>query len=145
MEDYMRGNFMQNNDDRIIELKKLIEKKEKEIVPSTTAVKTTLILNFAGEEYNLNVIGLSNLQFLWCELESLRAANEKLNGFYPYPLIISGYPVDDWLDDIVVKMKQLMIKRKKIELNDYKKQLDKLLSEGKKTELLLDEIMEKLK
>lgn len=136
---------MPNNDDRIIELKKLIEEKEKEIVPASLASKTTLILDFNGQKYNLNVMTLSELQILFCQLQALQTANEKLSGFYTEPLSISGFCVVDWLDDIISKMNYLMTKNKKKELEAMKKQLDKLLSDGKRTELLLDEIMEKLK
>lgn len=136
---------MQNNDDRIIELKKLIEEKEKEIVPASLASKTTLILDFNGQKYNLNVMTLSELQILFCQLQALQTANEKLSNFYTEPLSIGGFFVVDWLDDIISKMNYLMTKNKKRELEAMKKQLDKLLSDGKKTELLLDEIMEKLK
>lgn len=136
---------MQNNDDRIIELKKLIEEKEKEIVPASLASKTTLILDFNGQKYNLNVMTLSELQILFCQLQALQTANEKLSNFYTEPLSIGGFFVVDWLDDIISKMNYLMTKNKKKELEAMKKQLDKLLSDGKKTELLLDEIMEKLK
>lgn len=136
---------MPNNDDRIIELKKLIEKKEKEIVPASLASKTTLILEFNGRKYNLNVMTLSELQILFCQLQALQTANEKLSGFYTEPLLIGGFCVADWLDDIISKMNYLMTKNKKKELEAMKKQLDKLLSDGKRTELLLDEIMEKLK
>lgn len=141
----MKGNIMQNNDDRIIELKKLIEEKEKEIVPASLASKTTLILDFNGQKYNLNVMTLSELQILFCQLQALQTANEKLSNFYTEPLSIGGFFVVDWLDDIISKMNYLMTKNKKRELESMKKQLDKLLSDGKKTELLLDEIMEKLK
>ena len=141
----MRGNIMPNNDDRIIELKKLIEEKEKEIVPASLASKTTLILDFNGQKYNLNVMTLSELQILFCQLQALQTANEKLSSFYTEPLSIGGFCVVDWLDDIISKMNYLMTKNKKKELEAMKKQLDKLLSDGKRTELLLDEIMEKLK
>lgn len=136
---------MQNNDDRIIELKKLIEEKEKEIVPASLASKTTLILDFNGQKYNLNVMTLPELQILFCQLQAMQTANEKLSRFYAEPLSIGGFCVADWLDDIVSKMNYLITKNKKKELEAMKKQLDKLLSDGKKTELLLDEIMEKLK
>ena len=141
----MKGNIMPNNDDRIIELKKLIEKKEKEIVPASLASKTTLILDFNGQKYNLNVMTLPELQILFCQLQALQTANEKLSSFYTEPLSIGGFCVADWLDDIISKMNYLMTKNKKKDLDAMKKQLDKLLSDGKKTELLLDEIMEKLK
>lgn len=144
MEDCIKGDFMQNNDDRIIELKKMIEKKEKEIMPVSITPKTTMILEFNGQKYNLNVMTLSSLQILFCQLQALQTANEKLSGIYTEPLAIGGFYVVDWLDDIVTKMNYLITKSKQKELDAMKKQLDRLLSDGKKTELLLDEIMAKL-
>jgi hypothetical protein len=55
-------------------------------------------------------------------------------------VIISGYSLADWIDDIKNYMKVQSYKDEKKKLNQLEKQLDALLSDDKRTELEIDSI-----
>lgn len=55
-------------------------------------------------------------------------------------VIIAGYSLADWLDDIKNHLKVQSYKDEKRKLNQLEKQLDALLSDDKRTELEIDSI-----
>lgn len=138
---------MGKNDDKIIELQKLIAERESAIPKVKFDPVTSCILELDGVKYNLNVADMNTLIYLYCKLESLNTAYnniEKNNSSIPV-LKISGFELYEWMCDVSSKIDDLLRKSEKEKLKNYKNQLEKLLSEDKKTELMLDEIMAEFK
>lgn len=135
---------MSKNDDRILELKKQVEDKKKEIASKKTRFVpvTNCILEMDGSALNLNVLSESALFFLMVRLNSYRmsAADLGLDKFE-----ISGYDLNDWITDVKARLEVIATKIEENNLKAMEAKLDKLLSEDKKTELELDSIAELLK
>lgn len=128
---------MSKNDERVLQLKKIIDEKKSEL----KAVKrftplTNCILSLENQNYNLNVLQLDDLKLLLVKLNMylISAANLDIE------LDISGYSVEDWMTDVKSKMEIFEHKKKESELKILEAKLDKMLSDEKKTELELDEI-----
>lgn len=135
---------MSKNDDRILELKKQVEDKKKELASKKTRFVpiTNCILEMDGITLNLNVLSESALILLWIRLNTYRmsAADLGLRKFE-----ISGYNLEDWITDVKARLEVIATKREENNLKAMETKLDKLLSEDKKTELELDSIAELLK
>ena len=135
---------MSKNDDRILELKKQVEDKKKELASKKTRFVpiTNCILEMDGMTLNLNVLSESALILLWIRLNTYRmyAADLGLHKFE-----ISGYDLEDWITDVKARLEVIATKREENNLKAMETKLDKLLSEDKKTELELDSIAELLK
>ena len=130
---------MSKNDDRILELRKKIETKQKvlELNKTKFVPKTNLVLELDGEKHNLNVANENKLNLLLVKLNMyVMSANDlKLYNFE-----ISGYPIVYWMSDIQSKLNVLTIKKQEKELADAQAKLECLLSEDKKTELEIEAI-----
>ena len=135
---------MNKNDDRILELKKQVEDKKKELTNKKTRFVpvTNCILEMDGMTLNLNVLSENALILLWIRLNAYRmsAADLGLDKFE-----ISGYDLEDWITDVKARLEVIATKREENNLKAMEAKLDKLLSEDKKTELELDSIAELLK
>lgn len=131
------------NDKRVLELKVKIAEKRATLEANKTrfAPITTCSLELEGTRHNLNVLGASELMLLACKVQSLKTSADTL-GFDA--VIISGFPLDDWLVDIQSRLQVLEDKVEKAKLDAMEKQLEKLLSSDKKTELELDAIADAL-
>ena len=127
------------NDDRIIELKKQIETKRKQLSEKTSrfSPETNCILEFKGTTYNLNICSAEMLTLLLVELNMYVMSAADLGITLP---VISGYPIEMWMTDIKNKISALSVKQEDSNLKKMEAKLDKLLSDDKKTELELDEI-----
>lgn len=133
---------MNKNDDRVLQLKKIVDEKKQELktVKRFTPL-TNCVLSLDGQNYNLNILQLDDLEFLLVKLNMyLRSAND-----LDIDLHISGYSITDWMTDIKSKMEIFEYKKKESELKVLEVKLDKMLSDEKKTELELDEIAAMLK
>ena len=132
---------MSKNDERVLQLKKLIETKKAELSTQRFVPITNCVLDMEDKKYNLNVLQEKELEFLMVKLNaySMSADNLKIN------LVISGYGVNEWLTDISGKLAIITDKKKRDELKALEAKLDKMLSDEKKTELELDEIAALLK
>ena len=64
--------------------------------------------------------------------------NDVINKYEP---CYNGYSINDWMDDIASKIRVMEHKEKTKELSRAEKMLEKLLSEDKKVELQIDEIV----
>lgn len=128
---------MSKNDERVLQLKKIIEEKKSEL----KAVKrftplTNCVLNLDNQNYNLNVLQLDDLKLLLVRLNMyLMSAND-----LDMELNISGYNISEWMVDVKSKIEIFEYKKKESELKMLETKLDKMLSDEKKTELELDEI-----
>ena len=128
----------QKNDERIMQLKQQIEEKRKELANQTgrfTPV-TNCLLVIDKVTYNLHVES-SELLLIKVNMMAMSAKNLGLD---ISKVIISGYSIADWLDDIQNYMKVQSYKDEKKKLERLEKQLDALLSDDKRTELEIDSI-----
>ena len=132
---------MSKNDERVLQLKKLIETKKSELSTQRFVPMTNCVLDMEDKKYNLNILQEKELEFLMVKLNaySMSADNLKID------LVISGYGVNEWLADISGKLAIIIDKKKRDELKALEAKLDKMLSDEKKTELELDEIAALLK
>lgn len=128
----------QKNDERIMQLKQQIEVKRKELANQTgrfTPV-TNCLLVIDKVTYNLHV---ESSELLLIKV-NMMAMSAKDLGLDISKVIISGYSLADWLDDIKNYMKVQSYKDEKRKLEKLEKQLDALLSDDKRTELEIDSI-----
>ena len=128
---------MSKNDDRILELKKQIEVKKKSIsekkirfIPETNCV------------LNMDVCSDDALLLLLIRLNSYLMSAKDLN---MADFEISGYSVTAWIKDIKSKLDVSGLKKEESDLKKMESKLDKLLSNDKKIELEIDEIVALLK
>lgn len=130
---------MSKNDERVLELKKQVENKKEEIAEKKCNFipETNLVIGMNGNKVNLNVLNEDQLKNVLVQLNMYRlsAADLKINSF-----IVSGYTVDQWMNDVRNKLSEKELKREEKELKILEAKLDQLLSEDKKTELELDSI-----
>lgn len=128
---------MSKNDERVLQLKKIIDEKksERKSVKRFTPL-TNCVLVLDNQSYNLNVLQLDDLKILLVKLNMyLMSANDLDIG-----LDISGYNISEWISDVKSKMEIFEYKKKESDLKTLEAKLDKMLSDEKKTELELDEI-----
>lgn len=128
---------MSKNDERVLQLKEIIDKKKLELKGAKKFTPlTNCILDLEGQKYNLNVLRLNDLQLLLVRLNMylMSAKDLKIN------LEISGYNIAEWITDIKCKIEIFEYKKKEAELKTLEVKLDKMLSDEKKAELELDEI-----
>ena len=132
---------MSKNDERVLQLKKLIETKKAELFIQKFVPITNCVLDMEDKKYNLNVLQEKELEFLMVKLNAYAMSADNLK----IDLVISGYGVNEWLTDISRKLAIITDKKKRDELKALEAKLDKMLSDEKKTELELDEIATLLK
>lgn len=136
---YMEGSAIMatKNDERVLQLKEIIEKKKLELKDVKKFIPlTNCVLDLDGQKYNLNVLQLSDLQILLVRLNMYLISAKDLG----INLEISGYNIAEWITDIKCKIEIFEYKKKETELKALEVKLDKMLSDEKKTELELDEI-----
>ena len=129
---------MAKNDERVLQLKEIVDKKKSELkTVNRFSPLTNCVLNLDNQNYNLNVLHLDDLKFLRVRLNMflMSANNLGINDFK-----ISGYYISEWMKDIECKLEIAECKEKERELKALEAKLDKMLSDEKKTELELDEI-----
>lgn len=130
------------NDERVLQLKGIIEKKRSELKGAKRFEPVTnCVMDLEGQKYNLNVLRFDDLQLLLVRLNMYLISAKDLE----MDLEISGYDIAEWIADIKCKIGIFEYKRKEAELKTLEAKLDKMLSDEKKTELELDEIAALLK
>ena len=130
---------MNKNDDKILALKKRVEAKKATVGPvKRFSPLTSCSIELDGTRYNLHTMNQESLIFLLCKLTTLDAAAEKLG--YVEQCMISGFPTNDWIADIQTKLEIMAQKSDLEKLKAMEAQLNKLLSDDKKTELEIDSI-----
>lgn len=139
MANYLEGSatMATKNDERVLHLKQVIDKKKSELKGSKKFTPlTNCVLDLEGQKYNLNVLQFDDLQLLLVRLNMYLMSVKDLG----ISLEISGYNVAEWITDIKCKIEIFEYKKKEEELRALEDKLDKMLSDEKKTELELDEI-----
>jgi hypothetical protein len=135
----------ETNDQRILQLKEQIEKKKEQLGKSTRFTPlTNCSLELEGERYNINVLSKKQLVSLMIRLNMYKISASDL-GIMMTDVEFSGYDVFDWIKDIKAKIEILSRKDEERNLKAMEDKLVKLLSDGKKVELELDEIASLLK
>ncbi len=134
---------MSKNDEKILELKKIIEQRKQELGEKKPfAPVTSCSIDLDGTRYNIHTINdLGSLDFLLVKLHALEMSAKDLG----VKINISGFPLEDWLTDLCAKGEALYRKQKEAELKALEKKLDTLLSADKRTELEIDSIADLLK
>lgn len=130
---------MSKNDDKIMMLKKSIEAKKEEIgqIQRFSPI-TSCSIELDGTRYNLHSADRSSLILLLCKLHNLDTAAEALGYFNQ--CMIGGFSTCDWISDIQDRLAIIAQKEKLQQLKAMEAQLDKLLSDDKKTELEIESI-----
>ena len=132
---------MNTNDKRIMQVKEKIAKKRELLGKSKRfSPITNCALTLHNTLYNLNVIKEETLIALLVELSCY--ADKALELGYEYK--VAGFCVDDWLEDIQMRLANLNHRQETQKLQVMEKRLEQLLSEDKRTELELDTISELL-
>ena len=143
----MEGNVIMatKNDERILELKKQIEEKRSELgkPPRFTPI-TTCMFNYRGNRINIHTLMSPkdiNAILVYCNMYVMSAADMKIDC---EDIVIDGFSVTDWIEDLKSKKAVLEYSTKKEQLTTLEKKLDKLLSDDKKTELEIESIADLL-
>lgn len=131
------------NDQKIMELKKQIEEKKKQIVKAQKfSPITNCSIEIDGQRYNIQVLTKEQLISLMVKLNSYAISADKLELLDDY--FITGYNVLDWIKDIKAKLDYVCRKEEENKLKTMEFKLHQLLSNEKKVELEIDEIMKSL-
>lgn len=123
---------MNKNDERIIDLRNKLEEKREWLKNNKPQIKlnTNCIFTMFGLTYNLHVMNEFELEILYSWLLGLD--NDKL--------ILNGYEVKSWLEDIkTILIKQDYYKQAS-DIDKISKRLEQLMSNDCKVEIELDEL-----
>lgn len=129
------------NDERILELKKQIDEKKKELgkQPRFSPV-TTCMFNHQGNRINIHALTSIkdiNAMLVYFNMYVMSAEDMEINC---EDIVFDGFSVTDWIEDLKSKKTVIEYTAKKEQLVTLEKKLDKLLSDDKKTELEIDAI-----
>jgi len=129
----------ETNDQRIMLLKKQIESKKAQLSKSTRfSPITNCSLEIDAVRYSIQVLTKPDLISLMVKLNSYVISAKDLDVLDDY--IISGYKAEDWITDIKARIAIISHKAEESKLKLMEDKLIKLLSDGKKVELELNEI-----
>ena len=132
----------ETNDSKIMVLKKQIEDKKAKLVKSQKFTPiTNCSIEVDGIRHNLQVLTKEQLITLLIKL-NLYSMSAKDLGLDSY--IVSGFEVLDWIIDIKSKLDFVSRKEEENKLKMMESKLHQLLSNEKKVELEIDEIMKNL-
>jgi hypothetical protein len=133
-----------NNDQKILELKKQIAEKKKKIGKSQKFVPiTNCSIELDGIRNNIQVLGKEQIISLLVKLNALATSAKELGLLDEYK--ISGFNIMDWITDLKSKLDLISRKDEEQKLKMMEAKLDQLLSNEKKVELEIDEIASMLK
>ncbi|MDP9675353.1 hypothetical protein J2W97_001336 [Paenibacillus jamilae] len=128
-----------NNDQKILELKKQIETKKKQISKSKKfSPVTNCSIELDGIRHNIQVLTKEQVISLMVKLNSYAMSADNLGLLHNYT--ISGFNVAEWIDDLKSKLEFMSRKEEELKLKTMESKLDKLLSNDKKVELEISEI-----
>lgn len=134
------------NDNKIVQLKKVVAQKRKELGdepkfrPITTC-QFKIDLTFNTNIHALNSVQSLNNALMYLGLYELAAEKAGLSADEAQ---INGFSISDWRKDIESKKSLIEYQTKKQELSNLEGKLDGMLSEAQKTAISLDEIAELL-
>lgn len=133
-------------DEKILLLKKEIEKKENILAETTTIFlpKTNCNLtdSFLVDRVNLHTLSKEeDIDLLLVKINTLNLSQKSLG---LKDVKIAGFAIEDWLSDLTTIKAVLKNKKEAKNLEQKKEELLKLLSEDKKTDLLLEKLEKEL-
>jgi len=130
-----------SNDSKIMELKKQIEEKKAKLIKSQKfSPITNSSIELDGVRTNIQVLNKEQLTYLLVKLNSYAISAKELE----IDFVISGYHIVDWIADIKSKLDFVSRKEEENKLKVMESKLHQLLSNEKKVELEIDEIMKNL-
>ncbi|GAA4879160.1 hypothetical protein GCM10023310_69110 [Paenibacillus vulneris] len=136
--------MVNNNDQKILELKKQIEEKKSRISKSIKfSPVTNCSIEVDGVRHNIQVLTKEQTILLMVKLNAYAASAKDLGVLDNFAF--SGYNVTDWISDLKAKLDFLNRKEEEQKLKAMEGKLDRLLSEDKKVELEINEIESLLK
>ena len=131
----------ETNDLKIMELKKQIEDKKIKLGKSQKfAPITNCSIELDGIRVNIQVLNKEQLTYLLVKLNSYAKSAKELE----IDFVISGYHITEWITDIKSKLDFVSRKEEENKLKVMESKLHQLLSNEKKVELEIDEIMKNL-
>jgi len=131
----------ETNDSKIMVLKKQIEEKKIKLGKSQKFTPiTNCSIELDGVRTNIQVLNKEQLTYLLVKLNSYALSAKSLE----IDFVISGYHVADWITDIKSKLDFVSRKEEENKLKMMESKLHQLLSNEKKVELEIDEIMKNL-
>lgn len=133
------------NDDKILALKEKIETLKKEAgAKERFNPITTCVLELFGNKINLHTINdLRDLDRVLIELNMYKQSAESLS-ISPEKVVISGFDIIKWMDDVRSKRNIILYNKRMAEIESCESNLNKLLSDEKKTELEIESIAQLL-
>lgn len=117
----------------------IIELKEQNLKRPIVNIKTNCNIEIEGKRHNLHILDEDMLIYLLVRLNTYVISAKDLNISID-TIKINGFKLQDWIDDIKIKLELCAFKKEEKKLSDMKEQLNVLLSEDKRTELALDNI-----
>lgn len=127
------------NDNTILGLKKQIEDKKKALRGIERFVpKTNCSLQLYGERINLHAASKTALTLAMLNLASLIKAAEDMNVLDTFKL--DGFTLSEWFSDVSSKLLIMDKQQEEARLKALEAKLTELLSDEKKTELIIDEL-----
>ena len=136
--------MVNNNDNKILELKKQIEEKRTKVDKSKKfSPITNCSIELDGVRHNINVLTKEQIIQIMIKLNTYILSAKDLGLLDDY--VITGYNVADWMTDLKAKLEFINRKDEENKLKAMEAKLDKLLSNDKKVELEIDEIESMLK
>ena len=140
--------MVNQNDNRILELKKKIEQERATLKESNSRFQpiTSCILEFAGQKYNLNAMSANDLLLLLGTLSVMEQVTTKVAEEMQFikPATVNGYLLAEWIIDIRKKLDQVLYREKKAKLDKLEKQLTDLLTGETQTKLKVDNLEDEL-
>lgn len=132
----------EKNDEKILNLKKLVDEKRAKITNVRFVPTTNCLIAIDGFSFNLNALDKDGLILILIKLNMYKKSLEdlKISNFK-----LSGYSIDDWMIDIKLKLDVIEQKDESNSLKQLEKKLEALLSTDKKIELEIGDIENLLK
>lgn len=124
------------NDKKIEELKAQIALKRSELGNEKFTPITNCVLIRGSTNVNINTLGEQELKLLLIEFNVLKTNARTLK----IELSFGKFTVQEWFKDIQSKLKSVSHKEKLKGLRVVETKLNSLLSDGKQTELAIDEL-----
>ena len=133
------------NDELVGKLLKKVEEKKVQIKKiKNPSFKTNLSLPMDGTNSRIN-LNVASPELLFRILVDLETRIENSDGVATkYDLVFDnawhGFTLEDWRDDVVLKIKQSQAQRQVAELRLIEKKLEGLMSEDKRTNMELENL-----
>ena len=130
---------MTENDRRILELQKTVQAKRDALAKTKTKFvpKTNCMLDFEGGKYNLHALSKEDLTLLLVRVNIYLMSAKDLKIDF---VVLSGFVLQDWVDDMKDKLKIFETKEAEAELKGWEAKLKNLLSADTKVAQEVDDL-----